>query len=46
MPFDNKLYDGIYCYGLIYLLDEDERKKFIQDCFNQLIRDGRWFLPR
>ncbi|WP_260142154.1 class I SAM-dependent methyltransferase [Elizabethkingia miricola] len=21
MPFDNKLYEGIFCYGLIYLLD-------------------------
>lgn len=40
MPFDNKLYDGIFCYGLIYLLDKDERKKLIQDCFNQLTENG------
>ena len=40
MPFDDKLYDGIFCYGLIYLLDEDERAKLIQDCFNQLTADG------
>lgn len=40
MPFDNKLYDGIFCYGLIYLLDKDERKKLIQDCFNQLAENG------
>ncbi len=40
MPFDNKLYDGIFCYGLIYLLDEDERKKLIQSCFNQLTENG------
>lgn len=40
MPFDNKLYDGIFCYGLIYLLDKDERKKLIQDCFNQLTESG------
>lgn len=40
MPFDNKLYDGIFCYGLIYLLDKDERAKLIQDCFNQLTKDG------
>jgi len=40
MPFDNHLYDGIFCYGLIYLLDEDERKKLIQDCFNQLKENG------
>src|SRR5690554_6469583 len=25
MPFDNKNYDGIFCYGLIYLLDKKER---------------------
>lgn len=40
MPFDEKLYDGIFCYGLIYLLDKDERAKLIQDCFNQLTEDG------
>lgn len=40
MPFDDKLYDGIYCYGLIYLLGKDERKKLIQDCFKQLTENG------
>lgn len=40
MPFDTKLYDGIFCYGLIYLLDKAERKKLIQDCFNQLPENG------
>jgi 2-polyprenyl-3-methyl-5-hydroxy-6-metoxy-1,4-benzoquinol methylase len=40
MPFDDKLYDGIFCYGLIYLLDKQERKKLIQDCFNQLTENG------
>lgn len=40
MPFDNKLFDGIFCYGLIYLLDKDERTKLIQDCFNQLTENG------
>lgn len=40
MPFDNKSYDGIFCYGLIYLLSQDERKKLIQDCFNQLSDNG------
>lgn len=40
MPFDNILYDGIYCYGLIYLLDKDERAKLIQDCYNQLTENG------
>lgn len=40
MPFDDKFYDGIFCYGLIYLLDKDEREKLIQDCFNQLTENG------
>jgi SAM-dependent methyltransferase len=40
MPFDNKSYDGIFCYGLIYLLNQDERRKLIQDCFNQLSENG------
>lgn len=40
MPFDNKLYDGIFCYALIHLLDEHERAKLIQDCYNQLAEDG------
>jgi cyclopropane fatty-acyl-phospholipid synthase-like methyltransferase len=40
MPFDNELFDGIFCYGLIYLLDRGERKKLIQNCFNQLSENG------
>src|SRR5690625_803607 len=40
MPFDNNLYDGIFCYGLIYLLDKAEREKLIRDCYNQLAENG------
>lgn len=40
MPFDNNKYDGIFCYGLIYLLDKYERAKLIQDCFKQLTEYG------
>lgn len=40
MPFDNNSYDGIYCYGLIYLLGKAERAKLIQDCYNQLTENG------
>jgi SAM-dependent methyltransferase len=40
MPFDNKEYDGIFCYALIHLLDEQERKKLVRDCFNQLKEGG------
>ena len=40
MPFDNKLYDGIFCYALIHLLNSKERKKFIEDCYKQLRPNG------
>lgn len=40
MPFDNKLYDGIFCHALIHLLNEQERKKFIKDCYAQLKPNG------
>ncbi len=40
MPFDNCQYDGIFCYALIHLLDETERKKLIRDCYNQLVQGG------
>lgn len=40
MPFDNRKYDGIFCYALIHLLDNDERKKLIHNCYNQLANDG------
>jgi len=40
MPFDDNLYEGIYCYGLIYLLNKEEREKLIQDCYIQLKENG------
>lgn len=40
MPFDNKLYDGIFCYALIHLLNQDEREKFIKACYHQLKPGG------
>ena len=40
MPYDTELYDGIFCYGLVYLLDEQGRQKLIQDCYNQLAPGG------
>ncbi|SFM93499.1 Methyltransferase domain-containing protein [Chitinophaga sp. YR627] len=40
MPFDKGLYDGIFCYALIHLLDSNERAKLIRDCYNQLTEDG------
>lgn len=43
MPFDKNRYDGIFCYALIHLLAEDERKKLIRDCYNQLTEGGYMF---
>ena len=40
MPFDNKLYDGIYCYSLLHLLDIKDRTKLIEDCYAQLNPGG------
>jgi 2-polyprenyl-3-methyl-5-hydroxy-6-metoxy-1,4-benzoquinol methylase len=40
MPFDSKQYDGIFCYGLIYLLDAAARAKLIRDCQSQLVPGG------
>ncbi|MCP2043963.1 methyltransferase domain-containing protein [Pontibacter sp. HSC-36F09] len=34
MPFDQEVYDGIFCYALIHLLSTDERIKLIQNCYN------------
>lgn len=40
MPFDSCKYDGIFCYALIHLLDSNERKKLIDDCYRQLTGNG------
>jgi SAM-dependent methyltransferase len=40
MPFDCKIYDGIFCYALIHLLNTTERKAFLNSCFSQLAQDG------
>lgn len=40
MPFDKKLYNGIFCYALIHLLGKEERIKLINDCYNQLAKNG------
>jgi 2-polyprenyl-3-methyl-5-hydroxy-6-metoxy-1,4-benzoquinol methylase len=40
MPFDTRRYGGIFCFGLIYLLDEPGRTKLIRDCENQLTPGG------
>jgi len=40
MPFDDEEYDAIFCYALIHLLNKQERRKFLQSCFNQLRKGG------
>jgi SAM-dependent methyltransferase len=40
MPYDDRLYDGIFCFGMIYLLDAQGRAKLIQDCLRQLKPGG------
>lgn len=43
MPFDNKKYEGIFCYALVHLLNKPEREKFINNCYNQL-QPGGWMI--
>ena len=40
MPFDKELFDGIFCYSLIHLLNEQDRIKLIEDCYKQLKPNG------
>lgn len=40
MPFDQNVYDGIFCHALIHLLDSNQRKKLILDCYHQLRQGG------
>ena len=40
MPFDEAVYDGIYCYALIHLLNQNERRQFLRNCSEQLRTGG------
>jgi SAM-dependent methyltransferase len=40
MPYDEREYDGVFCYGLAYLLDDRARAKLIADCYRQLASGG------
>ncbi|MCX4244932.1 class I SAM-dependent methyltransferase [Paraliomyxa miuraensis] len=40
MPYDGKQYDGIFCHGLVYLLDADGRRELIRGCYRQLAVGG------
>jgi SAM-dependent methyltransferase len=43
MPFDQEVFDGIYCYALIHLLNQHARKVFLTNCFRQLVPGG-WMI--
>lgn len=40
MPFDDRKYDAVFCYGLIHLLDAAGREKLLRDCYRQLAPGG------
>jgi SAM-dependent methyltransferase len=40
MPFDDSVYDGIYSYALIHLLNQRERGQFLKNCCSQLRTGG------
>ena len=40
MPFDEQRYDGVFCFGLLYLLDAAGRSKLIADCARHLVPGG------
>ena len=40
MPFDTGMYDAIFCYALIHLLNKKERRQFLKSCYNQLKVNG------
>lgn len=40
MPFDDSVYEGIFCYALIHLLNKPERRTFLKNCYSQLTPGG------
>jgi hypothetical protein len=40
MPFDNEIFEGIFCYALIHVLNRNERRIFLQSCYDQLNFNG------
>jgi SAM-dependent methyltransferase len=40
MPFDQEIYDGVFCHALIHLFDSEQRATLIQDCYRQLRPGG------
>ncbi len=40
MPFNDEMYDAIFCYNLLHLLLKNERALFIEKCYSQLRDNG------
>ena len=40
MPFNDDLYDAIYCYNTLHLFLREERIKILKKCYNQLNANG------
>ncbi len=40
MPFNNEIYDAIFCYNVLHLLLRNERVLFIEKCYKQLRDSG------
>jgi len=40
MPFDQDIYDGIFCHALIHLLKPDERERLLKNCYRQMKNRG------
>lgn len=40
MPFDDRPVDGIFCHGVLHLLDAAGRAKLLRDCHQQLAPGG------
>lgn len=40
MPFDERQYDAVFCFGLIYLLDAAGRAQLLRACARQLAAGG------
>jgi SAM-dependent methyltransferase len=43
MPFDDSVYDGIYCFNVLHLFRKKERMAFLQRCRDQLREGGLLF---
>jgi cyclopropane fatty-acyl-phospholipid synthase-like methyltransferase len=37
MPFDDRQYDAVFCFGLLYLLDAQGREQLLSACARQLV---------